>query len=334
MVARQLRQAAQIDLDAAAVRHLHGGRPAAADLAVAVEAHEGRADEAVRGPGAVEAHRPAVGVLFGHLDVEDHRLAHIVVDLERVLLRIADAVRRQVIVDRRLEGQVSADRGAGGGTRLLAHHADIDGFEVGHAVEDWVRGAVVEAVAHQREAAGIDEVAGLAVDDEVAGPGQEGSAALVAHDEEAVALDREILVRIRRGDGAALADRAAQGGLDRAGVVVADIAGIQQQRRELRRGALVAGGAGVLDVLGHRRNAVRLSVHPGDAGAEHADETHADTSLTFEFVRSGHGVACAGLKVVRSTLIPSGTGRVRGRRRGSAAGRAPGAAPRRSAARG
>src|SRR6185312_7823984 len=74
-----------------------------------------------------------------------------------------------------------------------------------------------------------------------------------------------------------IADRSANRRLDGAGAVAA-LGAWQHQRGKFGRGALVAGRAGVRDIIGDRAEPVRMRIHARYAGAHHSVKAHFDLS--------------------------------------------------------
>ena len=205
------------------------------------------------------------------------------------------------------EGRLAASddgcvgRQVGGEQAVLRRHRrqlglrDQHRLQAAEAVGDGARRAVRGAVAHQVEAGGVDQPA-VAVGHERAGAGQERIAARILHDEEAVAIDGEIGGGRRVFQVALLRGRIADAGGDAARRVVAGDVG-DDQRRELGARPLVAGGAGVGDVVGDRRQAVGLRIHSGHAGPHHSVEAHRQISaMSMGSEISGIDLREAGLR--------------------------------------
>ena len=105
--------------------------------------------------------------------------------------------------------------------RLHGEGGHVDRHDAVEAVEGWIDRPRAQLVAHEREAVGVDEIAGASVFDEIAGAGQVGRSARIGDDEEAVAGDGEIRRRGRVGNRPLIGDRVANPAGDGAGIVAA-----------------------------------------------------------------------------------------------------------------
>ena len=168
--------------------------------------------------------------------------------------------------------QVEVQLALRGGSGLQRKRADVDGIQSGGAVGDDAWRAPRQVVTHQLEAGGIDEIA-LGVPHERPSAREKGLSAAVGDDEETVAFDGEIGGGRRELEGALLGDGVAEARFHAAGHVLRRAA-LQDERGEFRRRALVAGGAGVGDVVGDRTQPVGLCRHSGRTRPHHTIDTH------------------------------------------------------------
>ena len=213
---------------------------------------------------------PRVVTRLGQVDVKHVGLAERVVSGHRSLVGVGCVglvARRQIAShSRRRRRQVRRQRAGRGGLSVERGRRDVDDRE---ARRHATRGLFI---AHELVAGGVDEIA-FRVGHERAGAGEILALAVLADDEEAVAIDAEIRRRGRRGQRALAGDAVAHVGLHAAGLVFAGCVDAER-RLEFGGGLLVAGGARVGDVVADRAQRIALRLHAGRGGTHRVEQAH------------------------------------------------------------